>query len=96
MNTVTISIPEDFDFRAAVGEALKETLAPVGRLEMLKCKPFLTGKEVEDLYGLRESSLRTMRNRGGGPEYHQAFKGATVLYEHGDIMNFQRKTRIRG
>jgi hypothetical protein len=95
MSIVSIPIPEDFDFNAAFDKAMKETLAPVGRLEMLKCKPSLTGKEVETLYGIPESSLRTWRCRGGGPKYYQPHEKGTVLYEHEDIKEFMRKNRIK-
>ena len=83
-----------FDFSAAFDKAMKEVLAPVGRLEMLKCRPSITGKEVEELYGIPESSLRTWRSRGGGPKYYQDTEKATVLYEHDDIKAFKRRIRI--
>ncbi|MDR2504208.1 MAG: hypothetical protein LBD82_07515 [Deltaproteobacteria bacterium] len=95
MTTVEIVIPEGFDFRAAFEKAMKETLAPVGRLEMLKCKPSLTSKEVETLYGIPESSLRTWRCRGGGPRFCQPYEKGAVLYEHDDIRDFIRGNRIK-
>ena len=96
VNAVETMIPENFDYSAAFDRAMKETLVPVGRLEMLKCKPHLTGKEVEELYGIPEGSLRTWRCRGGGPRYHQSNAKATVLYKHDDIKEFMTKNRIKG
>lgn len=96
MSMTSISIPNDFDFEAAFDKAMKETLAPVGRLEMLKSKPSLTSKEVQELYGIPESSLRTWRSRGGGPVFSQPYEKGTALYEHAAIKDFLHRNKIRG
>ena len=90
-----IQIPEDFDFSAAVDKALKEVLTPVGRLEMLKHRPTLTGKEVEELYGISAATLRTWRSRGGGPPYYQASEKSQVLYDHKHLKDFITKNFIK-
>ncbi len=83
-----ISLPDDFDFNAAVEKAVREAMAPAVRLEMLKNKLLLTGKEVEELYGIPASSLKTWRHRGCGPKCKQYDKGSRVFYEHAEIKNF--------
>jgi hypothetical protein len=95
MKTVEVPIPEDFDFVAAFEKALQSILASVVRLEMLKRKPYLTGKEVEELYTIPESSLRTWRTRGGGPKFFQPYENGPVRYEHNDIKDFMQKNHIR-
>jgi hypothetical protein len=88
-------IPEDFDFSAALDCALKESLAPIVRLEMLKRRPYLSAKEVRELYGISELSLMTYRSRGGGPSYIQPYDKGRVLYEHHAIVEFLQKGRIK-
>ena len=72
-----------------------EALKGVGRLEMLKRRELLTPPEVEELYGLKEGTLKVWRCRGGGPAYHQSTKNAPVLYSHDDIQAFLSKSRVR-
>ena len=96
MDTAEFSLPEDFDFSAAFDKAIKEVLAPLGRIEMLKSRVYLSGKEVAELYGIPEASLRTWRTRGGGPKFYQPYEKGTVLYKHDDIMEFMRKNHMKG
>jgi hypothetical protein len=96
MTIIEVTIPEGFDFSAAFDRALKEALAPVGRLEMLKCKPYLSPKEVSELYGISALSLSTWRSRGGGPDYMQPYKNGPVQYTHEAIRLFQEGNRMRG
>lgn len=83
-------------FQDTLVAVLKKELQPVVRITLLKAKPFLTPKDVEDLYEIPEASLRTMRSRGGGPRYHQKSAGSPVRYTHEDIPDYMRATRTRG
>ena len=85
-----------FDFAPVAEKVLRELLEPAARLEELKRKAFLSSKEVEILYGIPESTLRTLRCRGGGPDYHQQEKTSPVRYTHDAIKNFMASNRVRG
>jgi hypothetical protein len=91
----TVSIPET-DLNTAIHQALREILAPVGHIEALKAKPYLSSKEVQQLYGIPESSLRTFRSRGGGPKFYQPYENGAVTYTHADIQEFMTRNHIRG
>ena len=94
--TVSIELPDKQDLSPMVEKVLQEMLSPVVRLEALKRKPYLSPKDVKELYGISEASLKTWRNRGGGPEYIQPYKNGQVLYTHEAIHDFQRGNRVRG
>ena len=89
-------VPDPEMLRASIEKVLREVLEPMGRLEWLKSKPYLTGKEVQELYGVPAKSLSTWRNRGGGPEYVQSYKYGQVLYSHASIQNFHNRCQTRG
>lgn len=86
---------EQLDLAACLSMGFAEALKGVGRLEMLKRRELLTPPEVEELYGLKEDTLKVWRCRGGGPAYHQSTKNAPVLYSHDDIQAFLSKSRVR-
>lgn len=86
---------ERLDLAACLSMGFAEALQGVGRLEMLKRRELLTPPEVEELYGLKEGTLKVWRCRGGGPAYHQSAKNAPVLYSHDDIQAFLSKSRVR-
>jgi hypothetical protein len=97
-NTITIPIPvpDDFDLAQCVENALKDIFAPVARLEALKRKPYLLPGEVHELYGISALTLSTKRSRGGGPDYVQLYKGATVTYTHESIQSYLERSKMRG
>ena len=94
----TICKPEELKnlLSEKLEDALLEILRPAGRLELLKSKPALTAKEVQELYGIPEGSLRSMRTRGGGPDYFQPDKNGRVLYSHEGIQAYLHRCHTRG
>ena len=78
-----------------IESVLRQEISPVIRLEYLRRKPLLTPGEVEELFGIRESSLRTWRCRGGGPDYIQHGEKGSVHYDPKSIEKFINRNRIR-
>jgi hypothetical protein len=79
-----------------VREEVREGLKPALRLAALREKIFLSGKEVEELYGISESTLRCSRSRGSsakipGPKFHRTSAGK-IFYEHCDVIDFIKST----
>ncbi len=90
-----LQVPDGAETSALIENVLKELLAPVVEVELLKRKQFLTGQEVERLYGIPEGTLRVKRKTGGGPAYYQQAKGDPVRYAHEDIQEYHRKIKRR-
>ena len=90
-----LQVPDGAETSVLIENILKELLAPVAEVELLKRKQFLTGQEVEKLYGIPEGTLRVKRKTGGGPAYYQKAKCDPVRYAHEDIQEYYRKTKRR-
>lgn len=69
----------------AIHDVLRELLAPVAELEILRRQECLTETEVEKLYSIPAATLRTKRSRGGGPAFRQGASKGAVYYTHTDI-----------
>ena len=78
------------DFQSIVERVLTQIFQPLVELETIKRKITLSGKDVEKLYDIPESTLRTWRNKKRGPNFHQSAKGCPVIYTHEDIQNYLR------
>lgn len=75
-----------------VREEIRAGLKPVLRLAALREKLFLSGKEVEELYGVSERTLRCSRlqknsNRVRGPKFYRS-SDRKIYYKHSDIVEF--------
>lgn len=77
----------------ALREVLRELLAPAARLEELRRKELLSGKEVQELYGLPYGTLRNWKSKGLGPKT-TIFK-TQVYYRHQDLQNFIAAHQVR-
>lgn len=74
---------------ASMERAIKDAFAPVARLEMLKRQPFLKPEDVEELYSISKSTLKTWRSLKKGPKFYQT-GGGPIRYTHEDIQAFLR------
>lgn len=79
----------------AVSGKLEKELQQAADLERLKRKELLLPREVEQLYGLKVSTLETWRCRGGGPDYVK-LEGKLVYYRHNDIKGYIEARRVKG
>ena len=75
-----------------VRQEVREGLKPALKLAALREKVFLSGKEVEELYGISERSLRCSRtqnnsNRVRGPKFYRS-GDRKIFYKHSDIIDF--------
>jgi len=85
----------------ALAQALARELAPsiaplferAADLEALRRKLSLTSDEVERLYGLKSTTLKTWRCNGRGPAYIK--DGGVVLYDQRDLLAFLEARRVR-
>lgn len=77
----------------ALRDVLRELFAPAARLEELRRKELLSGKEVQELYGLASGTLRNWRGQGRGPKTTQI--NTLVRYRHQDILNFIAAHQVR-
>ena len=85
----------------ALAQALARELAPsiaplferAADLEALRRKPSLNSNEVEQLYGLKSTTLKTWRCRGRGPAYIK--DGSVILYDQRDLLAFLEARRVR-
>jgi len=72
----------------AIKDGVKEAFSQAAYLAALKEKPFLTGKEVEALYGIPAASLKAWRRSHKGPRCLQREKGEKARYTHLAIIEF--------
>lgn len=93
MNTAQLSMPEGFDFAAAVERALVKAFAPVAELERLKRTPYLTPQEVETLYGISARTLRRWRKAGIGPQ--ASYSGDSPRYSHDAVRAYFNQQAAR-
>lgn len=88
-----------------VREELQRALVPViqefrtlleraAELEVIGRKKYLTEAEVERLFGIPASTLRTKRSRGGGPAYVK--DGGRVSYARKAVLRYLEEREIRG
>ena len=81
---------QEVDLEKAVSGVLEKILAPVAdvicEMERIRRKEYLTGKEVELLFSLSAATLKTQRNRGGGPAHKKI--GNKILYARSDLEKF--------
>lgn len=77
----------------AMREVLAELLAPAARLEQLRRKELISGKEVEELYGLDRGTLDNWRSNGKGPAPTKI--GQRVYYRHEALQEFIRARQQR-
>lgn len=85
-------------FQDAVSSELKTVTGPppeVTRMEVLRRKEYLDGKEVEALFSLKDSTLRAWRGQGRGPAYTQDGEGRRVLYKRTDVEAWLKNNRTR-
>lgn len=88
-NHITINC-QDVDLEKMIAETLEKLLAPVVEticeMERVRRKEYLTEKEVALLFSLSVATLKTQRNRGGGPAYKKL--GNKVLYARRELESF--------
>lgn len=87
------SNPTQDQIGSALRDVLAELLAPAARLEALRRKELLSGKEVEELYGLNSGTLRNWRSKGLGPK--ATALGSLVFYRHKDLIIFIENHQVR-
>jgi len=73
---------QEIDLEKAIAAALEKILAPVAEaiceMERIRRKEYLTEREAALLFSLSAATLKTQRNRGGGPQYLKI--GNRILY----------------
>lgn len=73
---------QEIDLEKIIADTLEKILTPVAEaiceMERIRRKEYLTEKEAALLFSLSAATLKTLRSRGGGPEYVKI--GSRVLY----------------
>lgn len=87
---------EQEEFSSTLRNVLENMLQPVIDIEILRRKECLTAFEVETLYNIPETTLRTKRCRGGGPAFRQGVERGSVVYTHEDIKFWLNNIKKRG
>ena len=86
---------QEIDLEKAVAATLEKILAPVAEaiceMERVRRKEYLTEKEAALLFSLSAATLKTLRSRGGGPEYVKI--GSRVLYPINSLYLFGEMKR---
>jgi|GEM_PF-2033650 len=81
---------QEVDLEKAIANALEKILAPVAEvvceMERIRRKEYLTEKEVALLFSLPVATLKTLRSRGGGPNF-QKVRGR-VLYSRNTLDSY--------
>lgn len=71
----------------------REDLQRAAELEVLSRKPYLRDHEVERLFGIPASTLRTKRSRGGGPAFIK--DGDRVIYTPQAIRQYLENRKVK-
>lgn len=81
---------QEIDLEKAIAAALEKILEPVAEavceMERIRRKEYLTEREAALLFSLSAATLKTLRSRGGGPDYIKA--GRRVLYSRSGLSDF--------
>lgn len=73
--------------------SFRAALESAAELESLKRKEILSEREVERLFGVPASTLRTKRCRGCGPAYIK--DGASVYYTPSAVRDYLNARRVK-
>lgn len=81
---------QEIDLERAIADALEKILAPVTEviceMERIRRKEYLTEKEAALLFSLSAATLKTQRNRGGGPPCVKV--SGRILYKQSNLHNY--------